>query len=76
MTKQNFYTELESMLEIEHGTIQGNELLVDLPGWDSMAVISFIALADDKMGEAISAGTLAACRSVGDLVNLFHGRIT
>jgi acyl carrier protein len=75
MTKKEFYAELESMLEIEAGTIQGNESLSDLSGWDSMAVLSFIALADGTLGEAVSPSAIAACKTVNDLIDLFPGKI-
>jgi acyl carrier protein len=76
MTKSEFYSELESLLEQETGSIQGTESLAELSGWDSMAVLSFIALADSKLGVITSPTALAACRTVLDLVNLFPGKIT
>jgi acyl carrier protein len=75
MTKAEFYAELESMLEMEPGTIKGNEALTDLPGWDSMAVISFIALTDSKLGVLVSPTALASSRTVGDLIKLFPDKI-
>lgn len=76
MTKAEFYSELESMMEMEVGTINGDEALADLPGWDSMAVLSFIAMVDSKLEEVVSPKTLASARTVGDLINLFPGKIT
>jgi acyl carrier protein len=75
VTRSEFYAELEPLLEQEPGSIQGTESLADLSGWDSMAVLSFIAFADSKLGEAVAPAALAACRNVQDLVNLFPGRI-
>lgn len=76
LTKAEFYTELEALLEMERGSIQGTESLRDLPNWDSMAVLAFIALADTKLHEVASPAVLATCRTVPDLVNLFPGKIT
>ena len=75
MTRAEFYSELEELLEIKPGTIQGKETLRDLPGWDSMAVLSIIAMADEKLGEVIRASALAECKTVLDLTNLFPGII-
>lgn len=75
MTKEAFYAELEAMLELEAGAVMGNEMLSDLQGWDSMAVLSFIALADEKFGEVVAPTALVACKTVGDLANLFPGKI-
>jgi acetyltransferase-like isoleucine patch superfamily enzyme len=76
MTKAEFYAELESLLELERGSIKGTEFLRGLTHWDSMAVLAFIALADAKLHEVTSPAKLAACRTVSDLVDLFPGKIS
>ena len=57
-------------------TISGNESLEDLPEWDSMAKVMFLAMADTTMGRTITATELAACKTVGDLTALFPGKIS
>jgi acetyltransferase-like isoleucine patch superfamily enzyme len=76
MTRAEFHSALESLLELKPGSIQGAELLADLPGWDSLAVLAFSALADSKLHEVRSPAAVARCRTVPDLVNLFPGKIT
>lgn len=76
MTKGEFYSALESLLELERGSIQGTESLDDLSHWDSMAVLAFIALAYSELHEVTSPPALAECRTVADLVKLFPGKIT
>jgi len=75
MTKSEFYSELESLLEQEPGSIQGTKSLADLAGWDSMAVLSFMAFADSKLGELVNPAAVSVCRNVHDLENLFPGKI-
>jgi acyl carrier protein len=75
MTEVEFYKEVENILEAPSGSITGSELLADLAGWDSLAVLSFLALADEKFEAVLSATQLADCRSVADLVKLFPGKI-
>jgi acyl carrier protein len=75
MTKVEFYSELEEILEIKPGTIQGKETLREMHGWDSMAVLSIIAMVDEKLGEVVSPSALAECKTVLDLANLFPGKI-
>ena len=75
MTKAELYSELEELLEIKPGTIQGKETLRELSGWDSMAVLSIIAMVDEKLGEVVSPSALAECKTVLDLANLFPGKI-
>ena len=73
MTKKEFVEELESMLELDAGTIKGDEqVLADLRGWDSMAAIGFIAMADAVAGTAVVPTELAQCKTVADLATLVH----
>jgi acyl carrier protein len=75
MTIEEFYKEVDSVLELEPGTIKGNESLLDLSGWDSLALLSFIAMADSKLGLIIKAAALVNCKTVGDLVKVCEGRV-
>lgn len=76
MTKQEFLHKLEEVLEMPSGSINGSEKLADLSAWDSLAVISFIAMADANIGASVSATELKACQSVADLAALFPGKVT
>ena len=67
MNKTEFYQNLDELLEFDPGTIKGSELLADLEAWDSMTVLSFIAMADEKYGVNIRANRIAECKSVDDL---------
>ncbi len=70
MTPTEFYAALDEMLELDPGTITGNERLEDVEAWDSLAVISFIALVDEKFDILVETEKLAAAESVGDLYAL------
>lgn len=76
MTVAEFCRELELVLEMPPGSVKESEKLADLGAWDSMAAISFIAMADSKLGAFVSAEKLAACRSVADLAALFPDKVT
>jgi acyl carrier protein len=67
VNKAGFYRNLDELLEVDQGTIKGSDLLADLENWDSVAVISFIAMADEKYGVNIPAKRIAGCQSVDDL---------
>jgi acyl carrier protein len=75
MKTAEFLRELEAMLERDQGSLAGDEVLVDLPEWDSLAIISFIALVDEKFGLAIEGNKLAAARTVPDLVALVQSKL-
>ena len=61
--------DIESILERESGTLTGAEQLCDI-GWDSMAVVMFIAIMDSKRGAAIPPRQIASAKSVSDLCAL------
>jgi acyl carrier protein len=62
-----FYSKIDELLETDPGAIKGGDLLADLDMWDSLAVLSFIAMADKNYGVNIPAKRIAQCRSVDDL---------
>jgi len=77
MTKKEFLALLEEILEETPGTLTGPESLEkDVKGWDSLAVLSFIAMADEHFGVALSSNRLANCKTVNDLIGLFHGKVS
>lgn len=75
MTKREFFAELEHLTQAVEGSIQGNEPLNHLPGWDSLAIITLIAIVDEKLGVPLTDAQIRSCRTTGDLVALFPGKI-
>lgn len=75
MTKQEFLHALEEAVGADKDSIRGDESLKDLDGWDSMAAISFIAMADERLGTLVEPAKLAACKTVSNLIALFPGKI-
>jgi acyl carrier protein len=61
--------DLDSILELEPGTISGTETLEEI-NWDSLSVITFLAMADSNYGFSISAAKLQAVKTVADLLAL------
>lgn len=64
-----FYEGLAEILEVEQSDIDANfELGED--NWDSLAIVSTIALIDDVYDITVRPEKLADCKSVGDLEQL------
>ena len=76
MTKNEFIKELEEVLEANAGSITGEEALTDLAGWDSLAVMAFIAMVDEKFSMTLSASKLAESKTVGDLIALLGDKVS
>ncbi len=74
MSREEFRSELEEILELEQGTLTGTESLNDLVGWDSMALLGVIAMADQKLGTVLSAATLMECTTLDELTDAVLGR--
>lgn len=70
MNRNDFLLALDEMLELDPGTLKGPETLADIDSWDSLAVISFIALVDEKFSTVVSGERLAAAKTVEDLLTM------
>jgi acyl carrier protein len=76
MNVQQFLDKICDVLELEAGSLKGEEALDSLDNWDSLAVISFIALADEELGVIVDAEKLAQAQTVRDLLDLVADQVT
>ncbi|MGV3616332.1 MAG: acyl carrier protein [Fimbriimonas sp.] len=76
MTKAQFINEIEEILELDPGTLTGEEKLNELESWDSLAVLSFIAMADEKLGLTLSGSQIAKSETIDGLAALAGDKIT
>lgn len=66
-----FYEEIAEILEVEVDKISPSfELHSGGAAWDSLAIVSTIALADDCFGVMLDGKSLTACESIADVENL------
>ena len=70
MTQSDFLVEMDEILGLAPGTLQGHERLEELRNWDSTSLITFIALADSNNGISISPEQIVNCSTVADLLRL------
>jgi len=70
MNTRDFYLKLDELLDLPPGTLRGGEALEDLEDWDSVAVISFIAMADTEYSVVLPPKEIAACKTVDDLAEM------
>ena len=76
MTTLEFYRLIDGILELPPGTITGNEQFSDLEGWDSLAVIGFMAAVDKNLHFVIPPKELVSARSIADLHGLVANKLT
>jgi acyl carrier protein len=70
MTREEFLLEMDDILELPAGTLQGHEKLEELHNWDSTALITLIVVAEGNSGVRISPSQIVNCSTVGDLLRL------
>ncbi len=66
---KEFLSKLADALEVDANAICIETRLSSI-NWDSLAIISTIALVDECLGEVISAEKIAECKTIGDIVGL------
>lgn len=70
MTRAEFLRIFQEKLELDPRPLTGQEVLQDTGFWDSLAAITFIALADEHCGREVAAEDLASCTTIDDLLKL------
>jgi acyl carrier protein len=70
MTRIEFLSEMDEILGLPAGTLRGDEKLDELQNWDSMSLVTFVALADAGSGVAVSPAQVVNCSTVADLLRL------
>lgn len=66
---QNFYSGLAEILEIDEAKVTPELSLADC-AWDSLAVVSTIALVDELFDKMLDGQALARCERVADITAL------
>jgi len=69
MNKETFLDSLAELVDLPAGFLHGPEKLADLAGWNSMAMIGYVALADEN-GAAVSRRDMLGAVTIQDLLAL------
>ncbi len=72
MDKIKLYEQLAEILDVEQ--VKQEDVLGDFEAWDSLAILSVLALADSKYGVAIKAEEIRSVVSALDLANLIEAK--
>lgn len=71
---QEFIVNMEELLETDPGSISIATQLDSLPQWDSLAFVSFLAMAHSKYGVRVTPTELRQCVNFADLMKLLEKR--
>ena len=72
MDKTEFYQRLAAILDLE--TVKPEDVLKDFEAWDSLAILSVLAMADSKYGVSIKAEEIRSVVSALDLANMIEAK--
>ena len=67
-----FLNKIASILEVEN--VSESDVLKTFPQWDSLSVLSVIAMLDASYGVNLRAADFATVKSIGDLWRLVQSR--
>jgi len=76
MEKASFLHKLDEVMSLPRGTICGDESLSSLKGWDSVALMSFIALLDEELEIRVTGKQVMQCHTVPELVALAGDKVS
>jgi len=60
---------IEEMLDVEEGSINAETRLDEIDNWDSMAIISLIALVDEHFNKPLSASQIRKFKIIQDILD-------
>jgi acyl carrier protein len=70
-----FIEDLRDAIELENSIkVTAETPLADIPGWDSLAILSTMAMASTVYEKIIVMDDIERCRSVGDLFDTLRVR--
>ena len=73
MNKPEFYQRMAEILDAEE--VSPENVLKEFDGWDSLAVLSVLAMADSKYGVSVKADEIRSVVTVEDLAKLVEAKL-
>ncbi|MDC7682747.1 phosphopantetheine-binding protein [Asticcacaulis sp. BYS171W] len=67
MDKPAFFAAVAEILEIDPAGLTGEEKVRDIGNWDSLSVISFVAMVDSDLGHIVDGEKLKDAVTLNDL---------
>lgn len=72
MTNQEKLEKIAEIMDLEPEEIKEDAILAEYDEWDSVAVLSFIALMDEEFGKEVRGGEIRKLITVNDLMNIME----
>jgi acyl carrier protein len=75
VTTEELLTSLAEITGNSREILRDSELLADLPGWDSLAILEVMVRLDETYGVMLSVERFQSCTRVGELVEAVQHEI-
>jgi len=75
MTRKEFIAEIALLMEVDADALTEETRLKDMEGWNSLAVVGFIAMVDEHLGFTPSPKMIVESVTIGDLVKIVAARL-
>lgn len=72
MSLEEKIAKLEEIMELDEGELKVTDKLEDYDEWDSIAVLSFIAMMDSDFHKTVKGAEVKAFETVQDAVNMME----
>ena len=70
MDKPAFFAAVADILEADPAGLTGDEAIDSVGNWDSLSVISFVAMVDSDLGQIVDDAELKGAKTLNDLAAL------
>ena len=70
MDKSAFFGAVAEILEADPAGLTGDEQISDVGNWDSLSVISFVAMVDSDLDQIVDGEQLKGAKTLNDLAAL------
>lgn len=70
MNRSEFIKHIADILEIDPGNLTGSEVLEEIGNWDSLSIISYVAMVDAELNKIVSPEKLKEAKTIDDLISL------
>jgi acyl carrier protein len=67
---ETFVLKLSEIVNEDISYLAEDRLLAEIPMWDSMSMLVFVALADQEYGKKLKSSQVKSAQTVGDLYDL------
>ncbi|MEK4513071.1 hypothetical protein EJP82_21185 [Paenibacillus anaericanus] len=77
MDFKNFVREFEeNVVMVAEGTLEMSTVLENLEDWDSLAVVSTMAIADNMFGVQLDGEEIVSCTTFGELIDKVKNQLS